>query len=146
MYVTLSEAQEYFEDSLSIGQWLTASTQAQARALRSATRRIDAQPLIGRKLEPSQDHAFPRRYWRDHTDSDVPAAVKAACCEEALSVLQESDDARGLAQAQGVTSVRVGDVSETYTEAMTAQRARDGLSPAARRLLRPWIRRVVTLC
>lgn len=131
-YVSIEQAQEYFESRLHAGAWAEAAEPEKEKALIMAAKAIDRQPLRGRKMDPSQALAFPR-----YPDTEVPEAVKEACCEEALALLGGNSQRRKL-QQEGVISVTVGSVSETYATAGAA----GGLglrSLEAKELLRPWL-------
>ena len=64
-----------------------ADSGTKEKALKQATKEIDRQLLRGRKTNPEQELAFPR-----HPDTEIPAAVKEACCEEALAILERGKD------------------------------------------------------
>ena len=77
-------------------------------------------------------------------DSLVPEAVMRACCHEALSILQDTKDKAGqereAAIRQGVKSISIGDVSESYAEAAELRKGTGGLGSAmALALLRPYL-------
>ena len=131
-YVTTEEAEAYFANRLHADVWTEAGDAEKTAALTMATRAIDRLQLKGRKTNTDQILAFPR-----HPDTDVPAAVKDACCEEALALLVRGKSQRKVLQAEGVVSVTIGSVSETYTESGTT--ARGLLSLEACELLRPWL-------
>ena len=130
-YVTIEEADTYFQGRLHAEAWENAEPVKRQAALVSATRAIDRLTLAGRKTDPDQPLAFPR-----HPDTEVPQAVKDACCEEALALLVRGDSQRRKLQAEGVTSVTIGSLSETYA---AGGRGRSFVCPEARELLRPWL-------
>ena len=132
-YVTTEEAAAYFAGRLHVDPWTEAGDSDKQVALTMATRAIDRLQLRGRKADPEQGLAFPR-----HPNADVPMAVKDACCEEALALLERGKSQRKALQAEGVVSVTVGSVSETYAAGGSAA-ARGLLSLEARELLRPWL-------
>ena len=129
-YVNLTEANEYFSDRLHADAWAEASDADKEKALAMATREIDQQPLKGRKTETSQTLAFPR-----YPDSEVPEAVKDACCEVALALLERGNDQRRKLQQEGVQSFTLGNMSETYV----AGAGRGLISKEAKELLKPWL-------
>ena len=130
-YVTLEEANSYFEGRLHAAAWDNAQYGEREKALEMASRAIDRLPLAGRPAGPAQGHAFPR-----HPDTEVPQAVKDACCEEALALLDRGDSERRKLQAEGVASFTIGSLSETYR---VGAMGRGLLSPEAKELLRPWL-------
>lgn len=129
-YVDLEEANEYFSNRLHVDAWSSASDADKEKALAMATRMIDRQLLKGRKTDPAQPLAFPR-----HPDTEIPQAVKEACCEEALAILESGNSQRRKLQQEGVQSFTLGNMSETYV----AGSGRGLLSQEAKELLRPWL-------
>ena len=129
-YVDLTEANEYFSDRLHADAWASASDADKEKALAMATKAIDRQPLSGRKTVSSQPLAFPR-----YPDTEIPAAVKEACCEEALALLERGNSQRWKLLQEGVQSFSQGNMSETYA----AGAGKGLLSQEAKELLRPWL-------
>ena len=78
-YCTIEEANEYFAGRLHAESWSGADSETKEKALRQATRSIDRMPLRGRKTDLHQPLAFPR-----YPDTEIPEAVKEACCEKPL--------------------------------------------------------------
>jgi len=93
-------------------------------------------PLRGRKTDLHQPLAFPR-----YPDTEIPEAVKEACCEEALAILESGNSQRRKLQQEGVQSITLGSMSETYI----AGAGRGMLSQEAKELLRPWLIGAVTI-
>lgn len=141
-YVDITYADAYFGDRYGAEQWHAASEQAKEQALITATRAIDMQRLRGRKADDSQPLAFPRAiYWHGSwcAETEVEDAVKYAQCEEALAILSQDAD-RAARQRDGLTSVSIGDASESYTtEALGRAQSGGLLSAQARLLLRRWL-------
>ena len=130
MYINLTEANEYFSNRLHADAWAEASDADKEKALAMATKAIDRQPLRGRKTDTSQAMAFPR-----YPDTEIPAAVKEACCEEALALLERGNSQRRKLQQEGVQSFTLGSISETFAPVS----GRGLLSQEAKELLRPWL-------
>lgn len=129
-YCTIEYADEYFNNRLHTESWFEADDSTKAKALKQATRAIDRQLLKGRKTNPKQELAFPR-----YPDTEVPEAVKEACCEEALTLLERGNSQRRKLQQEGVQSFTLGNMSETYITGA----GRGMLSQEAKELLRPWL-------
>lgn len=129
-YVTLEEANTYFASRLHAEAWTSATDTDKQKALDMATRAIDRTPVKGVKATYDQVNQFPR-----YPDTEVPQAVKDACCEEALALLERGNSQRRKLQAEGVTSVSIGGLSETYAVGS----GRGLLSQEAKELLRPWL-------
>lgn len=129
-YVTIEEAERYFQQRFPCEEWEEASTEEKEKAIATATLAIDRQLFKSRKTVDTQILAFPR-----YPDTVVPDRVKAACLEEALAVLKTKKDKRKILQREGVQSFALGDLSESYGEG-----AGGGLySQDAREFLRPWL-------
>ena len=129
-YIDIDGADEYFAVRLHAESWSGADSETKEKALKQATKTIDRQPLRGRKTNPEQELAFPR-----HPDTEIPAAVKEACCEEALALLERGNSQRRKLQQEGVQSFTLGNMSESYA----AGAGKGLLSQEAKELLRPWL-------
>ena len=129
-YCTIEYADEYFAGRLHAERWGETSDADKEKALRQATKEIDRQPLRGRKADTAQTLAFPR-----HPDTEVPVAVKDACCEVALALLERSNSQRRKLQQEGVQSFTLGNLSETYA----AGAGKGLLSQEAKEFLKPWL-------
>jgi len=129
-YIDIDGADEYFAGRLHAESWGQADDSTKEKALKQATRQIDRQQLRGRKVNSGQALAFPR-----YPDTEVPEAVKGACCEEALTLLERGNSQRRKLQQEGVQSFALGNMSETYT----AGAGKGLLSQEAKELLRPWL-------
>ena len=129
-YCTIEYADEYFSGRLHAEIWGQADESTKEKALKQATRAIDRQLLRGRKTNPEQELAFPR-----HPDPEVPEAVKEACCEIALALLERGNSQRRKLQQEGVQSFTLGNMSETYAP----WAGRVLISQEAKELLRPWL-------
>jgi len=135
-YIDIEEADEYFAGRLHAESWGQADNSTKEKALRQATREIDRQPLTGRKTDTSQTLAFPR-----YPDTEVPEAVKEACCEVALALLERGNSQRRKLQQEGVQSFSLGNMSETFA----AGAGKGLLSQEAKELLRPWLLKAVNI-
>ena len=129
-YCTTEYANEYFSGRLHAERWGETSDADKEKALKQATRAIDRQLLKGRKATDTQELAFPR-----YPDTEVPEAVKEACCEEALALLERGNSQRRKLQQEGVQSFTLGNMSEAYAPGG----GRGLLSQEAKELLRPWL-------
>ena len=157
-YISAADADLYFEDYLGADAWTGATSADKDKALIAATRRIDRLSLVGRKADEAQALQFPRCYLMGtrpleypatfdlllkSTTEDwecqavVPRSVLDAVCEEALALLANAGDEqaelRGKLQRQGVTSIKLGSTTETYSApvqgAMLSEEAEDLLRP-----------------
>ena len=129
-YIDIDGADEYFAGRLHAESWGETSDADKEKALKQATKEIDRQLLRGRKTNPEQELAFPR-----YPDTEVPEAVKEACCEVALALLERGNNQRRKLQQEGVQSFSLGNMSETYA----AGAGKGLLSQEAKELLKPWL-------
>ncbi len=129
-YIDIEGADEYFEGRLHTDIWRETDNSTKEAALKQATRTIDRLLLKGRKATDTQELAFPR-----YPDTEVPEAVKEACCEVALALLERGNSQRRKLQQEGVQSFSLGNMSETYTPGA----GRGLLSQEAKELLGPWL-------
>ncbi|MDB4378625.1 hypothetical protein N9Z41_02525 [bacterium] len=118
-YVTIAEADAYFETRIDSAEWESANDDIKEQALVTATQLIDNRPWIGAAVSSSQALAWPRkeaiyydpRMGQDITvaENEVPSQVKMAVYEQALHLLQNEDL---LAQkTQTFESISVGSIS-----------------------------------
>jgi hypothetical protein len=129
-YATVDYADAYFDNALFTDPWGSTSAGDKAKALKMATRKIDALPLKGVKANEDQPLEFPRN--NEHFIYDN---VKQATCEEALAILRGGANAgmRAELQKQGVKSFSLGPLSESYSDASTPTGKL--ISPTATQLL-----------
>lgn len=108
-YITVSEASEILCGSNYSEEWNALSTEKQENALRLAAVRIDMLPFVGTKLSSAQLLEFPRK-----PDTAVPQQVRIAQAFEAAESTDTEKSERLELQAQGVTSINLGGISESY--------------------------------
>lgn len=85
-YCTTVEAQAYFDTRLHTDAWDEASDTDRNKAIGQSTRIIDQLNYVGCKTDDAQENQFPRG-----GDTDVPQAVKNACAEISLALLDGVD-------------------------------------------------------
>lgn len=118
-YVTIAEADEYFETRIDSAEWSDSSDEIKEQALVTATQLIDDRPWIGIAVSSSQALAWPRkeaiyydpRMGQDITiaEDEVPHQVKFAVYEQALHLLQNEDLISQ--KTQTFESISVGSIS-----------------------------------
>jgi hypothetical protein len=141
-YISLADADAYFATLLDGADWAAFTTDKRERALISATAVIERLQLRGKQYDRTTPQAlhFPRATDYDaEGDCIIPPAIQNAQCEQALWMLQQQAEPelfdRAALRAQGVTSMSLDGLSESYGGAQHA----DGLSPTVRAMLRPYI-------
>ncbi len=134
-YITLDEAKELLEGEELYEKFVSLTEAQQEKLLTGAAERIDLLSLSGKKKSIMQYMEFPRNY-----QNEVPYQVKCAQAAEAVCVLDTEAENRRMMQEQGVTSVTLGKVSESYSGTAAGSTALHGLhSSAAYALLRRYI-------
>ena len=108
-YISIDEVGTYGSDNKFYQAFLALSTEEKECLIRKAAMKIDNLSLTGRKKNIHQSMAFPRDY-----QSDIPNEVKIAQTLETLAYLDSERTKRQELQEQGVKSVTLGQVSETY--------------------------------
>lgn len=155
-YIDIIGADAYFAGRLYSEAWTSATPENKEKALKQATKAIDRQPLKGRPVNLTQALAFPRCYFVPGAppsqyrfdllpgwwcETEVPQAVKDACCEEALALLERGNSQRRKLQQEGVQSASIGGVSETYVPGS----GKGLLSMEAQELLKPYLAGAVAI-
>lgn len=156
-YISLEDADEYFETRLYSDTWDESVDDDKSKALIMATKRIDNLTLRGIKAIETQTLQMPRAFYayqpnliypnnltvfRDNNwimEREVCQNVKDAVCEEAFAILKRGDNAnkRAELQNQGVKSYSIGNLSETFVTGNSNQNRL--LSSEAKQLLRKYI-------
>lgn len=145
-YVSLAEANEYFNTRLGSDNWTSADDTNKEKALIQSARIMNEFRYVGRKVTEDQPLAFPRlTIGRTLTDAElimystytnsVPVEVKYAQCEQAIYLLEGEDNNRVLMQS-GVTNYSAGGASfSLYNDGYAT------LGPVARHYLSPFLTR-----
>ncbi len=123
-YVTVTEADTYFEEHPEYETWDKIYTAPKGRWLILATSAIDMETIDGDKNTttltsgvPDQALRFPRAFEGDY----IPLAVKKACYEQAIHLSKTgTTSSRTELQDQGVVKVTIGDVTEEYKDTVSS--------------------------
>ena len=107
-FVTLNEANNYFNNRPNSDLWTNLSNSEKEQALQFATIKINCLPFVGSKLSANQPLEFPRNF-----SPQMPNEIKYAVCEEALSVVENSVHSQN--KMLGISSMTVGSSSVSYT-------------------------------
>ncbi|NLW89993.1 MAG: hypothetical protein GXY34_00105 [Syntrophomonadaceae bacterium] len=162
-YISLVDAEAFFEERLYTDDWDNATDDHKSQALIMATKHIDRLALVGRKKQYyNQILQFPRCYPPGSSfsmveyignlqepvsdgyvcDIDIPKVVKDACCEQALFLLGLTDYERhrNKQQVLGMVGGSVGNANEYAGQSQAQSNRRSTvLCPEARELLRPYL-------
>lgn len=100
-YVTIADADTYFETRIDSAEWESADDETKEQALVTATQLIDERHWIGAAVSSSQALAWPRKdaiYYDPRmgqqitiANDEVPSQVKIAVYEQALHLVQNED-------------------------------------------------------
>lgn len=134
-YLTIAEAQAYFDKRLSTDAWDDANAVDRQKALEQATRIIDRLNYIGDRHVDTQDNEFPRG-----TDTVVPTDIKYATAEIALALL-DGVDAEVEYENLNMTAYKYGPVQATFERTHVSEATLVGIpSMIAWRYLIPYLR------
>ena len=120
-YVTLAEANAYFETVPNSTQWDNKQDDKKNRALIAATRWIDSLVFYGDRCDEDQALKFPRtNYQVDRVElscSTIPLNIKYAQYELARALANDTDAITGNTGTAGVPSeVKIGDLEVKYNK------------------------------
>lgn len=118
-YVSIADADTYFETRIDSADWTAAIVEVKEQALVTATALIDDNAWIGSAVSSSQALAWPRKnaiYNDDRlglqvtiAEDELPSRVKTAVYEQALHLVNNEDVLMG--QTQTFESISVGSIS-----------------------------------
>ena len=118
-YVTLTEANDYFDTSPDSSTWTNKTDDQKKRALISATRWIDTLVFYGDRCDDSQALKFPRNnYQVDGVElacSKIPNNIKYAQYELARALANDTDAMTGNVGTNGnIAEAKLGDLAVKY--------------------------------
>lgn len=128
-YVSLEEANTYFDDRPNSSRWTAATDNQKKQALLFATKLIDATVrFTGSKVSSTQALEWPRTGMLDRngnslSSSVIPTLLKNIVCEIALTTLASDRMAELDASVQGLTSLRAGPVTLSFKDTIPAPKA-----------------------
>lgn len=147
-YVSVATADTYHAKRSGFTAWDALDDDDKIRALIGATDLLERLDYWGTKTVSTQALKFPRIYRTASDGSTIPREVEHAICELALNVATATNSAaqanRAARQAAGVTSFRLGELSETYGNAGVGDVAgtagsMSALPPQVQRLISGWV-------
>ena len=133
-YITLNDANTYFESRYGVDSWDEAEDSDKTKALAEATIRIDRLNFIGKKADNDQELQFPR-----YDDTVVPNDIQYACAEVAFALLDGIEPEREIEllsmKSQGLASAR-----STYDRTFVPEHLLAGIPSAlAWQYLKPYL-------
>jgi len=120
-YVTLAEADSYFETVPNSGTWDDKTDDQKNRAIISATRWIDSLNFYGDRCDTNQALSWPRNNYHvdrvELTCSAIPAEIKYASYELARALANDTDAVTGNTGTEGLyDKVKLGDLEVEYSK------------------------------
>ena len=100
----------------------------------TATKKISRFDFVGEPLEKNQPLAFPR-------DFDMPQDIKDAVCEEAIALVQNTDNVHLQNLENNITSISLGAGSVSYSTGALSSEAKLLRSSTAIYLVQKWIKK-----
>lgn len=133
-YISYDDADTYFKNRLGASVWFQANEADRKKSIIMATKKIETLRFKGFKCEQDQDLQFPRylhpNYLSKHTQTDkvnqiningqwlifidISTELEAACCEEAIALLEFVNSAHLKNQQLGISSIDIGIGSVSY--------------------------------
>lgn len=117
-YVTVNEAEDYFDTRIDAGAWHSADADDKESALVTATLILDENQFIGAAVSSTQSLAWPREnaeyfdtklnLWVEIQSTEVPSRIKLAVYEMAFHLLANQDLLNNTAQT--FERIKVGSI------------------------------------
>ena len=134
-YLTIGEAQAYFNERLHTEPWDCATPVDKDKALAMSTKTLDRLNYLGCKTDLTQELQFPR-----DADTVVPQDIKDATAEIALALLDGIDPELEF-ENLSMVSQGYGVVKSTYDRGIVQEHYVAGIpSVTAWRMLKPYLR------
>ncbi len=130
-FVTLDEANSYFQERFDSDKWFELDVELQEKLLITASKKINKADFIGQKLDESQPMEFPRNF-------DMPQDIKDAVCEEALTMVSLCDSVHYKNQQNNIKSIGLGSGSISYGDNTNSNEL---LSLEASYLIDKWVKK-----
>lgn len=133
-FITLEDAQNYFDERYDSEEWLNLDEKNQEKLLITASKKINSFDFIGSPLEENQPMAFPRNF-------DMPQDIKDAVCEEAICLINKSQNVHYKNQQDNITSISLGAGSVSYGTSSFSEETKQLISSTALYLIKKWIKK-----
>lgn len=134
-YITLENAETYFEERLNSDAWEDANENDKKRALITSTKSIDRLNFSGGKTNDEQVLQFPR-----DDDASIPQTIKDATCENALMLLDDKDVEDEIERVR-IRQESVADIKVAYDTTHAPENIMAGIASAtAWMMLKPYLR------
>lgn len=146
-YATLAEFDAYLAAHLDGAAVATKTNDQKERALKTATRQMDAYLVWGGSaVTLTQALAVPRSGLTDPqtgatiSTATIPARVRNACCEQARLLLASGDrTTESAADAEGLEAIKAGSVELRFKSGSGGNEVRSALAPSAYAFIASWV-------
>ncbi len=132
--ITLQDADSYFDERYGSQSWTELEDSEKEEVLCTASKKISRFDFVGEPLEKNQPLAFPR-------DFDMPQDIKDAVCEEAIALVQNTDNVHLQNLENNITSISLGAGSVSYSTGALSSEAKLLRSSTAIYLVQKWIKK-----
>ena len=142
-YVSLEEAEEYFDTRIDAAAWFAADTEDKESALVTATLILDENQFIGVAVSSDQSLGWPRSgamyldpklgLWIEIPEDEIPARLQKAVFEQAYHLLTNENLLDG--KSQNFEEISVGSISIKDSNSDTTRTPM--VNGLAKKLLRP---------
>lgn len=119
-YISVANANTYFEDLIHADSWASATSETRSKALITATKMLDRRYWAGTKYQaaPTQVLDWPRSGITDPegvevAEDTVPQFILDATCELALALVEDSS-LQSAEDSDSIRSIRTGTVSVEF--------------------------------
>lgn len=133
-FVTLDEAQVYFEERYDSDEWFNLTDDEKEKLLITSSKKINAFDFVGNTKSENQTMAFPRDY-------EMPQDIKDAVCEEAIATIKSSENMHIKNQKDNISSISLGAGSVSYGTTPQSEEAKLMNSSTAIYLIKKWTKK-----
>lgn len=133
-FVTLEEAEIYFEERFDSNEWFQIEEKEKEALLTYASKKINRLDFTGTKAEEAQPMEFPRNF-------GTPQDIKDAVCEEAISLLKGKENTHIQNQENNISSISLGVGAISYVSNIQNNEATVFKSKTALYLIKKWTKK-----
>ena len=132
--ITLEDAELYFEERYDSDKWFELDEANKQKLLITASKKMNAFDFVGNPLTENQPMVFPRDY-------DLPQDIKDAVCEEAIELINKSNDIHIKNQSNNLSSISLGVGSISYANQSLSHEERKLFSSTAKYHINKWLKK-----
>lgn len=132
--ITLQEADSYFDERYGSQSWTELEDNEKEEVLCTASKKISRFDFVGEPQDKNQPLAFPR-------DFDMPQDIKDAVCEEAIALVENTDNVHIQNLENNITSISLGAGSVSYSTGALSSAEKLLRSSTAIYLVQKWVKK-----